>query len=88
MAAVVVAAVVEAVEDLPHVAELEAGRRREFRRELPLWWKVQSRPVMMRNKAPQILLVGAVTALALAANLFLFEWALLTESFLRWVMHL
>lgn len=43
---------------------------------------------MMRNTGPQILLVGAVTALALAANLFLFEWVLLTESFLHWVMDL
>jgi hypothetical protein len=42
----------------------------------------------MRNKGPQILLVVSVAALALAASLFLFQWALLTESFLRWVMHL
>ena len=42
---------------------------------------------MMRNKGPQLLLVGAVTALALAATHFLFQWVLLTESFLRWVIH-
>ena len=42
---------------------------------------------MRRNTGPQILLVGAVTALALAANHFLFQSVLLTESFLRWVMY-
>lgn len=43
--------------------------------------------VMTRNTGPQILLVAAVTALALAANHFFFNWVLITESFLRRIMY-
>jgi hypothetical protein len=42
---------------------------------------------MTRNTWPQILLVGAVTALTVAANHFLFQSVLLTESFVRWVLY-
>ena len=42
---------------------------------------------MTRNTGPQILLVGALTALALAASHYLFQSVLLTESFVRWVFY-
>jgi hypothetical protein len=38
---------------------------------------------MNRQTAPRILLAGAIGALALAANHLLFNWALLTEAYLR-----
>ena len=38
---------------------------------------------MNRETAPRIVLVGAIGALVLAANHFLFHWALLTEAYLR-----
>jgi hypothetical protein len=42
---------------------------------------------MTRHAGLHILLVGAVAALALAANHFLFHSVLLTESFIRRVMY-
>jgi len=41
---------------------------------------------MGRQTGLQVLLVGAVTALALAANHFFFHWALFTEVFVRRIM--
>jgi hypothetical protein len=38
---------------------------------------------MNRETAPRILLVGAIGALVLAANHFLFNWVLLSEAYLR-----
>jgi hypothetical protein len=38
---------------------------------------------MRRETALQVVLLGAVTVLALAANHFLFHWVLFTEVLLR-----
>jgi len=42
---------------------------------------------MRRQTGVQLLLVGAVGALVLAADHFLFHWVLLTESMLRRVLY-
>jgi hypothetical protein len=42
---------------------------------------------MSRDAALQILLVGAVTALGLAANHFLFHWVLFTDALMRRVLY-
>jgi hypothetical protein len=42
---------------------------------------------MGRETALQFLVVGAVTALALAANHFLFHWVLLTEALIRRLLY-
>jgi hypothetical protein len=42
---------------------------------------------MRRDTALQILLVGAVAALALAANHFLFHWVLFTDALMRRVLY-
>ncbi len=54
---------------------------------MPVRETIYSGPVMTRNTGPQILLVGALTALALAASHYLFQSVLLTESFVRWVFY-
>jgi hypothetical protein len=41
---------------------------------------------MNRETTPRILLVGAIGALALAANHFLFNWVLLSEAYLRLII--
>ena len=41
---------------------------------------------MNRETAPRILLAGAIGALALAANHFLFHWVLVTEAYLRLIL--
>jgi hypothetical protein len=41
---------------------------------------------MNRRTGPQILLVGAIGALALAANHFLYHWVLVTEAYIRLVL--
>ena len=40
---------------------------------------------MKRETGARILLVGAIGALALAANHFLFHWVLLSEAYMRLV---
>ena len=42
---------------------------------------------MRRETALQILLVGAVAALALAANHALFHWVLFTDALMRRVLY-
>jgi hypothetical protein len=41
---------------------------------------------MNRETAPRLLLVGAIGALALAANHFFFHWVLVTEAYLRLIL--
>jgi len=41
---------------------------------------------MNRETAPRILLVGAVGALALAANHFFFNWVLVSDAFVRLIL--
>jgi hypothetical protein len=41
---------------------------------------------MNRETAPRLLLVGAIGALALAANHFLFNWVLVSDAFMRLIL--
>ena len=41
---------------------------------------------MRRETGLQLMVVGAMTAAALAANHFFFHWALVTEAFVRRIM--
>ena len=42
---------------------------------------------MRRETGLQILLVGAATVLALAANHFLFHWVLFTDALMRRILY-